>query len=80
VDFPLFPSGNGQWCRKVAGRLCYFGSWRQDPKGVKALETWIAQKSDLEAGRKPRELMIADGAPTLAKSRSPGWHARPANP
>lgn len=63
-DFPLFASGNGQWCRKVAGKLRYFGSWRTDPRGVKALERWINEKDDLEAGRVPRA-RTAGESPTL---------------
>ena len=53
-DFPLFPAGNGQWCKKVLGRPHYFGKWQDDPKGVRALERWLAEKDDLLAGRVPR--------------------------
>src|ERR1700684_266368 len=53
-DFPLFPSGNGLWCKKVKGKLHYFGSWRDDPKGPRALERWLAEKDDLLADRVPR--------------------------
>jgi hypothetical protein len=53
-DFPLFPSGNGLWCKKILGKLHYFGSWRDDPKGVRALERWLGEKDELLAGRMPR--------------------------
>jgi integrase len=53
-DFPLFPSSNGQWCKKVLGKLRCFGSWRDDPKGARALERWLAEKDDLLGGRVPR--------------------------
>ncbi|HZZ77241.1 MAG TPA: tyrosine-type recombinase/integrase [Gemmataceae bacterium] len=53
-DFPLFPNGNGQWCKKVLGRPHYFGKWQDDPKGIRALDRWLAEKDDLLAGRVPR--------------------------
>jgi integrase len=52
-DFPLFPHGSGQWAKKVKGRLTYFGSWRNDPKGVVALAKWLAERDELLAGQIP---------------------------
>jgi len=49
ADFPLFLHKNGQWCKKVRGKLLYFGV---DP--VEAERRWDTQKVDLPAGRKPR--------------------------
>jgi integrase len=63
-DFPLFASGNGLWCKKVLGKLQYFGSWKDDPKGVRALERWLEDKDALLAGRVPRS-RAASNAPTL---------------
>lgn len=55
-DFPLFPHATGYWAKKVRGELKYFGSWRDDPKGQRALEQWAEQKDDLLAGRTPRAM------------------------
>jgi integrase len=52
-DFPLFPHANGQWAKKIRGRLRYFGRVTEDPDGKTALENWLTQKDDLLAGREP---------------------------
>jgi integrase len=65
-DFPLsIHKGTGYWCKKVRGRVRYFGSIASDPKGRAALEEWLRVKDDLMAGREPRpkldgELTVAD--------------------
>ncbi len=53
-DFPLTPHPTGRWCKKVKGKLHYFGHIEKDAKGEAALELWLDQKDDLLAGRKPR--------------------------
>lgn len=53
-DFPLSVHPSGHWCKKVKGKLHYFGKVKEDPKGTTALTTWLEQKDELLAGRKPR--------------------------
>src|SRR5947209_14614956 len=51
-DFPLTAHPAGYWCKKIRGKLHYFGPWA-DPDG--ALKKYLAEKEALHAGRKPRE-------------------------
>lgn len=48
-DFPLFQHRNGQWAKKVRGKLHYFGTDRDA-----ALQRWVDEKDDLLAGRAAR--------------------------
>jgi hypothetical protein len=60
TDFPLRPHRNGSWYRSVWNRRTkkseqfYFGSWRDDPKGERALTDpeigWLARKDAIKAG------------------------------
>src|SRR5438876_7856455 len=50
-EFPLTAHPAGYWCKKIRGKLHYFGPW-DDPDG--ALAKYLEQKEDLHAGRKPR--------------------------
>lgn len=50
--YPLFAHQNGQWAKKIKGKLHYFGLWN-DPVG--ALKKYEHEKEALEAGRDPEE-------------------------
>jgi hypothetical protein len=60
-DYPLTAHPTGRWCKKVRGKLHYFGPWG-DPDG--ALAKWLTEKDDLLAGRVPRS-RLAQNVPTL---------------
>jgi integrase len=50
-EYPLTAHPAGYWCKKIRGKLHYFGPWA-DPDG--ALKKYLEQKDDLHAGRTPR--------------------------
>jgi integrase len=47
-EFPLFLHASGQWAKKIRGKLRYFGT-----EADKALQKYVAQRDDLQAGRQP---------------------------
>ena len=49
--FPLTPHANGQWCKKIRGKLHYLGTWAAPEE---ALQEYLHLAKDLHAGRKPR--------------------------
>jgi integrase len=50
-EFPLTAHPVGYWCKKIRGKIHYFGPW-SDPDG--ALAKYEEQKDALHAGRKPK--------------------------
>ena len=71
-DFPLTPHrGTGRWCKKVRGKLHYFGKIEGDEEGQAALDEWLrsdragTKLSGLEPavqGHRPAEHETFDGA------------------
>jgi len=58
-SFPLTAHNNGRWCKKIRGRIHFFGVWT-DPDT--AVQNYLQVAGDLHAGRKPRESNLhADG-------------------
>ena len=48
IDFPLFAHANGQWAKKICGKLHYFGRWG-DPKTAEA--RYLFEAPYIRAGR-----------------------------
>lgn len=51
-SFPLFPHDNGQWAKKIKGRLRYFGPWDD---AESALDKYLKQRDELQAGKEPAD-------------------------
>ena len=53
AEFPLTAHANRQWCKKIRGKLHFFGVWA-DPDA--ALAKYLDEREDLQAGRIPRRV------------------------
>jgi integrase len=65
-EFPLTAHPAGYWCKKIRGKLHYFGPWA-DPDA--ALKKYLEQKDALHAGRAPRP----DGKGLTVKALANGF-------
>ena len=62
ADFPLsIHKASGQYCKKVRGKVRYFGRVDADPTGEAALALWNLEKDDLLAGREPKPKPLDSG-------------------
>jgi integrase len=70
-DFPLTAHPAGYWCKKIRGKIHYFGPW-SDPDG--ALKKYNEQKDELHAGRAPRPdpaaLTVKDAANAFLNAKA----------
>ncbi|HEX5269548.1 MAG TPA: tyrosine-type recombinase/integrase [Gemmataceae bacterium] len=70
-DFPLTAHPAGYWCKKIRGKIHYFGPW-SDPEG--ALQRYNEQKDDLHSGRTPRPdpaaLTVKDAANAFLNAKA----------
>jgi len=62
ADFPLTARPNGRWCKKIKGKVHFFGVW-SDP--VAARDKYLDERDDLQAGRIPKRLSPGE-KPTTA--------------
>ena len=60
--FPLTPHNNSQRCKKIRGKMYFFGVW-EDPGA--ALQRYLRAAADLHAGRQPRPCTLSEEGPTV---------------
>ena len=58
-SFPLTAHNNGQWCKKIRGKIHFFGVWENRQA---ALDHYLRVAADLHAGREPRDSNLAADA------------------
>jgi hypothetical protein len=62
ASFPLTPHNNGQWCKKVRGKIHFFGVWEDHQA---ALANYLRVAADLHAGRQPSPVNLHPEGPTV---------------
>jgi integrase len=80
-DFPLTPHPAGYWCKKIRGKIHYFGPW-SDPDA--ALKKYLEQRDALQAGRTPRpdpqDLTVKDVANAFLNAKQEAVEAAELSP
>ena len=66
--FPLTPHNNGQWCKKIRGKVHFFGVWEDS---AAALQNYLLVAEDLHAGRQPRSSMLPENRATVKQACNP---------
>jgi len=61
-SFPLTAHNNGQWCKKIRGKIHFFGTW-EEPQA--ALDNYLRVAADLHAGLQPRGASLSGDAVTV---------------
>ena len=61
-SFPLTAHNNGQWCKKIRGKVHFFGVWAE-PK--QALESYLLVAKDLHAGLQPQDSRVTSEGPSV---------------
>lgn len=61
-SFPFTAHPNGQWCKKIRGRVHFFGVWAEPEVAV---ERYHALAVDLHADRTPRVSTLSHAGPTV---------------
>lgn len=61
-SFPLTAHNNGQWCKKIRGKIHFFGVWGDTQT---ALEKYLAVAAALHTGRQPSSEKLHSGEITV---------------
>ena len=61
-SFPLTAHNNGQWCKKIRGKIHFFGIWENSRA---ALDNYLRAAADLHAGRQPRQSSLSGNEITV---------------
>lgn len=63
-SFPLTAYNNGQWCKKIRGKIYFFRAWC-DPQA--AMDNYRRAGVDLQAGRQPQKFSLTAQGMTVKK-------------